>query len=85
EGVVKEVETDLHCIFSVDELVAEFPAQPPDNPWPSHFYSGRISGEPRPESRYVSEGRWFGIEDARREELAFEHNVVLELLAKKIS
>ena len=82
-STVKEVEGDLKCTFSVDELLHETQANTADNPLPTYFYYGTISGEPVPNKKFVTEGNWYTINQARCQELAFEHNEVLEKLINK--
>ncbi len=68
---------DAH--FTLNRIVATI-----DGTIPSHFYQGTLVGEPRPNLKYVKRGQWFSIEDARRLQLAFEHNRVLDLLVREL-
>jgi hypothetical protein len=81
QAVVKEVESDIGCVFVPDSWVMRLESE--IERMPCHFYSGRIIGNPNINYKYCQEGRWFAREAAMRERLAFEQNkVLLEYLKK---
>jgi ADP-ribose pyrophosphatase YjhB (NUDIX family) len=81
-AVVEEVRSDLGCIFVPESLVATL--DPTNlNPFTSYFYSGRMQGRIDINYKYCQQAKWFRIDDAKRERLAFEHSkVLLEYLRK---
>ncbi len=84
KAVVKEVESDINCAFSVNGLVTEFQETLTDNALPIYVYYGKINGQPIINREYILQVRWFHFEEARRETLAFEHNKILNKFVKDI-
>jgi ADP-ribose pyrophosphatase YjhB (NUDIX family) len=82
KAVVEEVRSDLGCLFVPESLVTRL-ERTDLNPYPSFFYSGRIQGRIDINYKYCQQARWFSIDDAKKERLAFEHNQVLLQYLKK--
>jgi 8-oxo-dGTP diphosphatase len=76
EAVKIEVKGDIGCVFEPGSL-RRF-TQKTYNEASLFVFAGRISGTPVPNKGYVSEAGWFSVQDARKMELAFEQNKVLD-------
>ncbi len=76
EAVKIEVKGDIGCVFEPGSLMRF--TQKTYNDASLFVFAGRTSGNPTPNKGYVSEAKWFPVEDARKMELAFEQNKVLD-------
>ncbi len=75
-AVVKEVMDDIGCEFSGSFFTYGFR----DSKIPSVtlFFIGNVLGNPRCVCKNIADVKYFPIKEARKMELAYEHNSILE-------
>jgi hypothetical protein len=67
---------DMRCIFTGSFFTYNF--RDDDIPVVTLFFAGTIQGQPRPVCKNIVEIKYFPIEEARKMDLAYEHNFILE-------
>lgn len=84
QAVIQEVLGDIGCTFSGSFFTYHF--RDGEVPVVTLFFVGTISGEPHPVCKNIVDVKYVPIEEARKMDLAYEHNFILEkYLNKEIS
>jgi ADP-ribose pyrophosphatase YjhB (NUDIX family) len=76
EAVIKEVMDDMGCEFNGSFFTYGF--RDGETPIVTLFFLGTIKGQPHPVCKNIIDVKYFPIEEARKMELAYEHNAILE-------
>lgn len=78
-----EVKADLNCNYSKPKFYS-YSFREKDTPTVSLYFYGDIKGKPKVNPKYVSEARWFSIEEVKKLNLAFEHKKFFEKFVKEV-
>ncbi len=78
-----EVKCDLQCEF-VNSKFYDYSFREKDLSLCLFFY-GQIKGTPVISPKYISDYKWFSLEEAQKLDLSFEHNEILEKFSEFMS
>ncbi len=76
DAIRREVKCDLGCDFEPEFLTYNY-EDFYGKPSVVLYFKGKIRGSPTIDPKYVSEYRWFSLEQAKSLELGFDHKKVL--------
>lgn len=78
-----EVNFDLQCEF-VNSKFYTYLFREDETPTICLFFYGQIKGTPTVNQKYISECKWFSIEEINDIDLAFEHKKILQQFYEEI-
>ncbi len=81
-AVKQEVRADLNCEF--EPKFFTYYHENFGQPTVTLFFYGKIKGKPKITPKYVSEYKWFPIEEIKDLNLAFEHKEIFKELQKEV-
>lgn len=79
-----EVQFDLQCEY-VNSRFYTYTFRQDEKPTVSLFFYGQIKGTPIINPKYVSEYKWFSIDEIKKMNLAFEHKQMLQQFSKEFT